>query len=154
MAAFRRSGGLATYSHLGENHFWRYVAAFRRPEESGHSGAAGGALSLGGLGPAGKTCVGAARVEQHGSAESRSDTVAAGGGQQFRKVAGREFGVERGVQFTLGVTLGLKNIDSVVARVWRRTTRWYSKIKVAAGAELISTAVGASGPERQPKRVL
>ena len=29
-----------------------------------------------------------------------------------------------------------------------------SKIKVAAGAELISTAVGTSGPERQPKEVL
>ena len=50
--------------------------------------------------------------------------------------------------------MGLKNSDGGAARVWRRTTRRYSKIKVAAGAGLISTAVGASGPERQPKRVL
>ena len=64
--------------------------------------------ALGGLGAAGKTCGGAARVEQHGSAESRSDTVAAGGGQQFRKVAGREFGVERRSSISFGCDVGIE----------------------------------------------
>ena len=47
----------------------------------------------------------------------------------------------------------MKNSDGVAARVWRRTAGRYSKIKVAAGAGLISTAAGASGLETPPKRV-
>ena len=47
----------------------------------------------------------------------------------------------------------MKNIDGGAATVWRRTTGSYSKIKVAAGAGLISTAADASGLETPPKRV-
>ena len=56
------------------------MAAFRRQGESGRGGRAGGARRHGGRGAAGETVGGTARVEQHGRAESRSDTVAAGGG--------------------------------------------------------------------------
>ena len=48
----------------------------------------------------------------------------------------------------------MKNSDSGTARVWQWTKRRYSKIKVAARTEFISTAVGARGPEKHPKRVL
>ena len=54
----------------------------------------------------------------------------------------------------MGVTLGLKNSDGGAARVGQRTLRRYSKIRVAAKAGLVSTAVGASRPERQPQDVL
>ncbi len=52
-----------------------------------------------------------------------------------------------------GVRLGVKNSDGGAAWAGQTTRRRDAKIKVAARAGLVATAVGTCGPERQAKRV-